>query len=50
MKQYNVIYTDDTTEVIEAYAFRWAGTSAAFDLGRGRTRRIENVKFVECLG
>lgn len=50
MKQYNVIYIDNSTEIIEAYGYHQHGTDATFDLGHGHQLHLTDVKYVEPLG
>ena len=50
MKQYNVIYTNNSTEIIEAYACQQHGAHVTFDLGHGQTLHLSDVKYVEPLG
>ena len=50
MKQYNVIYINNSTEIIEAYGCQKHGTNVTFDLGHGQTLHLTDVKYVEPLG
>ena len=49
MNQYNVIYRDKSTELVEAYDYKWDGRNALFDLGHGETKLCQDVRIVEVL-
>lgn len=49
MNQYNVIKKDKTSELVEAYDWRWQGDDVVFDLGHKQTKTVKNVLVVEVL-
>ncbi len=47
MRQYEVTYNDKTTEIVEAYGYKFSHGKAEFDLGHKSVRRMDNVRSVE---
>lgn len=50
MRQYEVVFWTDYTEIVEAYGFRRHGNTVTFDLGRGSQLTLHDVKRVNLLG
>ena len=48
MKQYNIIFQDGGTKIMEAYSFEYIRSDVvSFDCGHGDTRVVKNVASVE---